>query len=115
MGLEAFIRGGTDENRRGALTVFGTWDRNVYALKTETGEQVWAFDTGGLLMGSTALDDNTGRVYVGTLGPAGGAYGFEHITGIGREIERSARERNAEAVARGIDGLADFLARVEIV
>jgi outer membrane protein assembly factor BamB len=51
--------------RRG-LAVFGTWDRHVYALDIETGAQAWKVDTGGSLMGSAALHDESGRVYIGT-------------------------------------------------
>lgn len=48
------------------LVIFGTWDRNVYALDAATGETRWSVDTGGALMGSTAVHEASGRVYVGT-------------------------------------------------
>lgn len=49
------------------LVIFGTWDSRVYALDMQTGDQVWAVNTGGRLMGSTAVHEATGRVYVGTM------------------------------------------------
>ncbi|MGM0556936.1 MAG: PQQ-binding-like beta-propeller repeat protein [Myxococcota bacterium] len=48
------------------LAVFGTWDRHIYALDIESGEQAWKVDTGGPVMGSAALHDGSGRVYIGT-------------------------------------------------
>ena len=48
------------------LAVFGTWDRHMYALDLETGDEVWKVDTGGSVMGSAALHDESGRVYLGT-------------------------------------------------
>jgi outer membrane protein assembly factor BamB len=48
------------------LAVFGTWDNFMYALDLETGEEVWKVDTRGSVMGSAALHDESGRVYLGT-------------------------------------------------
>lgn len=48
------------------LAIVGTWDRNLYALDLTTGQTRWTVDTGGALMGSAAVHEATGRVYVGT-------------------------------------------------
>ncbi len=48
------------------LAVFGTWDNYLYALDVETGDEAWKVDTKGSVMGSAALHDASGRVYVGT-------------------------------------------------
>lgn len=46
---------------------------------------------------------------------AGGGYGFDSITEIGKAIEGSAGKMDAEAIIRHIDELADFLDSVEVV
>jgi outer membrane protein assembly factor BamB len=63
------------------LIVFGTWDSNVYALQIETGDTVWQFDVGGKVMGSVAIDDENGRVYIPALSPSSGVYALDLDTG----------------------------------
>jgi Hpt domain len=46
---------------------------------------------------------------------AGGGYGFDEITNIGDAIERAALATDNKAIQAGIDQLADYLARVEVV
>lgn len=46
------------------LVYVGSWDANVYAIKTESGEQKWSFETGGKLDSSPAVADGT--VYIGS-------------------------------------------------
>lgn len=58
-------------SRSRGLAVFGTWDNHVYALDVLTGEEAWNHDTGGRIMGSAALDDEAGVVYVPSLGSRG--------------------------------------------
>lgn len=52
------------------LAIFGTWDDHLYALDIETGETAWSLDTGGRIMGSAAVDDDNGRVFIGALYPS---------------------------------------------
>lgn len=63
------------------LAIFGTWDENLYALDIETGETAWQHDTGGRIMGSAAIDEENGRVYIGTLGGSGALVALELDTG----------------------------------
>ena len=46
---------------------------------------------------------------------SGGGYGFDTITDIGAAIERGALAADAASIATGIEQLADYLARVEVV
>lgn len=46
---------------------------------------------------------------------AGGGYGFDPITDIGAAIERAALACDSLAIKHGIEQLADYLARVEVV
>jgi len=46
---------------------------------------------------------------------AGGGYGFDAITDIGRSIEQGAKEKNPEEVRRWVKGLSEYLDRLEIV
>jgi HPt (histidine-containing phosphotransfer) domain-containing protein len=45
---------------------------------------------------------------------SGGGYGFERLTELGWEIEKAATEGDAEASARAVDAMADYLRRVEV-
>lgn len=46
---------------------------------------------------------------------AGGGYGFDLITDIGRDLEISAREGDVEKINQKVDTLARFLESVEVV
>ena len=46
---------------------------------------------------------------------AGGGYGFDPITEIGAAIEKAALARDADTIREGIERLADYLARVDVV
>lgn len=46
---------------------------------------------------------------------AGGGYGFDAITDIGRSIEQGAKEKNPEEVRRWLGDLLHYLDRVEVV
>ena len=63
------------------LAVFGTWDHKVYALDIETGETAWSFDTGARVMGSAAIDDENGRIFVGSLNPTNAVLALDLETG----------------------------------
>lgn len=45
---------------------------------------------------------------------AGAGYGFQGISEIGRDLERAAAARSAEAARAQIEALRDYLERVEI-
>lgn len=46
---------------------------------------------------------------------AGGGYGFDPITDIGAAIENAALAQDASVIREGIERLADYLARVDVV
>ena len=46
---------------------------------------------------------------------AGGGYGFDYITDIGRDLESSAREGDVEKINQKVDALARYLESVEVV
>ncbi len=46
---------------------------------------------------------------------AGGGYGFDQITDIGDMIERAALTADSKTIVAGIERLADYLARVDVV
>jgi outer membrane protein assembly factor BamB len=63
------------------LVMVGTWDHKLYALDIESGETDWTYDTGGRIMGSAAIDDENGRVFVGSLSPASRVVGLDLDSG----------------------------------
>jgi outer membrane protein assembly factor BamB len=63
------------------LLLFGTWDRNFYALRTESGEEAWRFSAQGIFMGSAAVDEENGRVFIGAAGNDGHVYALDLDTG----------------------------------
>ena len=46
---------------------------------------------------------------------SGSIYGFDGITELGKTIEISAKEKNAEEIKNNVSELKDYLGRVEIV
>ena len=46
---------------------------------------------------------------------AGGGYGFDQITEIGDALERAALAADDKTIQAGIEQLADYLARVDVV
>ncbi len=46
---------------------------------------------------------------------SGSIYGFDGVTELGKTIEMSAKEKNAEEIKNNITELKDYLGRVEIV
>lgn len=46
---------------------------------------------------------------------AGGGYGFDAITDIGREIEEAAKTRDREKILKLVNELSDYLERVEVI
>jgi|GEM_PF-1041557 len=48
----------------GGVAYFGSWDKNFYAVKADTGELIWKFATGDCVDSSPAVMD--GKVYFGS-------------------------------------------------
>lgn len=46
---------------------------------------------------------------------AGGSYGFDAITDIGRSIEQAAKSRESEVIRKWVDQLSNYLQCVEVV
>ncbi len=84
---DEFDPGTADIKSTGAISatrgtiLFGTWDKNLYALNLADGTTAWEFNTGGRVMGSVALDDDAGRAYVPSLGPANAVFAVDLDTG----------------------------------
>ncbi len=60
-------------------------------------------------------DYETIRILGHSMKGAGGGYGFDEITDIGRSIEESAEGKNQEEVKKWVISLSNYLDRVEIV
>ncbi len=60
-------------------------------------------------------DYETIRILGHSMKGAGGGYGFDEITDIGRLIEESAEGKNQEEVKKWVINLSNYLDRVEIV
>jgi HPt (histidine-containing phosphotransfer) domain-containing protein len=60
-------------------------------------------------------DYNTVLVLGHNMKGAGGSYGFDFITELGRELEQSAKEQNSDNVGRLVKELSTYLERVEVV
>lgn len=60
-------------------------------------------------------DYETIRILGHSMKGAGGGYGFDEITDIGRSIEESAEGKNQEEVKKWVINLSNYLNRVEIV
>ena len=63
----------------GALAVFGSFDRAVYAVHVATGALAWRYATEGRIIGAAAVDDESGLVFVGSMD--GSMYALEGATG----------------------------------
>ncbi|SEH58004.1 Outer membrane protein assembly factor BamB, contains PQQ-like beta-propeller repeat [Halopenitus malekzadehii] len=44
----------------------GSWDGNFHCLDTATGEGLWSFETGQIIMSNPGIDPDTGIVYMGS-------------------------------------------------
>jgi HPt (histidine-containing phosphotransfer) domain-containing protein len=62
-----------------------------------------------------ARDYETVRVLGHSMKGCGGGYGFEEITEIGAGLEQAAKAKDEAAIFAGLEKLADYLARVEVV
>ena len=55
------------------------------------------------------------RVLAHNMRGAGGGYGFEAITQIGKHMEEAAKAQDASTITTGITALETYLARVQVV
>merc|ERR1712217_251589 len=46
--------------------IFGSWDRNIYSVNVETGEENWRFGTKSKVMSGAAVDPETDRIFIGS-------------------------------------------------
>jgi Hpt domain len=46
---------------------------------------------------------------------AGGGYGFDGVTEIGRNLEEAAKEADSNKIRNGVHELAEYLRRVEVI
>jgi len=60
-------------------------------------------------------DYETIRILGHSMKGAGGGYGFDEITDIGKLIEESAEGKNQEEIKKWVINLTNYLDRVEIV
>jgi len=60
-------------------------------------------------------DYETIRILGHSMKGAGGGYGFDEITDIGKLIEESAEGKNQEEIKKWVINLTNYLERVEIV
>jgi histidine phosphotransfer protein HptB len=68
------------------------------------------------IRGALAKADFASIIVLGhTMKGDGGGYGFDTITEIGAFIETAAKQKSAERVQQGVERLAEFLERVQVV
>ena len=60
-------------------------------------------------------DFETIRIIGHSMKGAGGGYGFDVITDLGRDIEQAAQDKNTVEIKRLAQELSIYLARVEVV
>lgn len=60
-------------------------------------------------------DFETIRVLGHSMKGAGGSYGFDPVTDIGKSLEQAAKDKDAEGIQRWVRELSIYLDRVEVV
>lgn len=60
-------------------------------------------------------DFETIRMLGHSMKGAGGSYGFDAVTDIGKALEEAANKNNAEVIQRSVGELAAYLDRVEVI
>jgi HPt (histidine-containing phosphotransfer) domain-containing protein len=60
-------------------------------------------------------DFETIRVLGHSMKGAGGSYGFDGVTDIGKSLEDAAKDNNTELIKRSVGELAAYLDRVEVI
>jgi HPt (histidine-containing phosphotransfer) domain-containing protein len=60
-------------------------------------------------------DFETIRLLGHSMKGAGGSYGFDAVTDIGKSLEDAAKDNNAKEIQRSVGELAAYLDRVEVI
>jgi HPt (histidine-containing phosphotransfer) domain-containing protein len=63
----------------------------------------------------TQGDFETIQILGHSMKGAGGSYGFDAITDIGKSLEQAAKDKDAEGIQRSVQELAIYLDQVEVV
>jgi HPt (histidine-containing phosphotransfer) domain-containing protein len=63
----------------------------------------------------TRGDFETIQILGHSMKGAGGSYGFDAITDIGKSLEQAAKDKDAEGIQRSVQELAIYLDQVEVV
>jgi HPt (histidine-containing phosphotransfer) domain-containing protein len=63
----------------------------------------------------TEGDFETIRILGHSMKGAGGSYGFDAITGIGKSLEQAAEDRDAERIEQSLQELSVYLDRLAVV
>jgi HPt (histidine-containing phosphotransfer) domain-containing protein len=63
----------------------------------------------------TQGDFETIRILGHSMKGAGGSYGFDAVTDIGKALEESAKNKDAEGIERSLQELSAYLDRVAVV
>jgi HPt (histidine-containing phosphotransfer) domain-containing protein len=63
----------------------------------------------------TQGDFETIQILGHSMKGAGGSYGFDAITDIGKSLEQAAKNKDAEGIQRAVQELAIYLDQVEVV
>ncbi|MCI0443329.1 Hpt domain-containing protein [bacterium] len=71
-----------------------------------------------IVMIESALETNdfeTIRLLGHSMKGAGGGYGFDGVTEIGKNLEEAAKEADSNKIRNGVDELAEYLRKVEVI
>jgi histidine phosphotransfer protein HptB len=71
-----------------------------------------------IVMIESALETNdfeTIRLLGHSMKGAGGGYGFDGVTQIGKNLEEAAKEADSDKIRNGVDELAEYLRKVEVI
>ena len=60
-------------------------------------------------------DFETIRILGHSMKGAGGSYGFDAVTDIGKSLEQAAKDKDAEGIQRSVQELSLYLDHVEVV
>jgi HPt (histidine-containing phosphotransfer) domain-containing protein len=72
-------------------------------------------DTESIGQALAQSDFETIRILGHSMKGAGGSYGFDAITDIGKSLEQDALAKNSEEIKRSVQELSAYLDRVEVI